>query len=141
MDKKKHTYKFKAEVKQLLDILAHSLYTNREIFLRELISNASDALEKLRFETLKGTKVVDDKLSLEIKIDFDKDKKILTIADTGIGMTQDELVKNIGTIAKSGTLRVTTAAAATTAPVPTVTPCSRVAPAPTQAPRWRWILL
>lgn len=103
MDKKMHTYKFKAEVKQLLDILAHSLYTNREIFLRELISNASDALEKLRFETMKGTKVADDKLPLEIRIDFDKDKKILTIADTGIGMTEDELVKNIGTIAKSGT--------------------------------------
>lgn len=103
MDKKTHTYKFKAEVKQLLDILAHSLYTNREIFLRELISNASDALEKLRFETMKGTKVADDKLPLEIRIDFDKDKKLLTIADTGIGMTQDELVKNIGTIAKSGT--------------------------------------
>jgi molecular chaperone HtpG len=103
MDKKTHTYKFKAEVKQLLDILAHSLYTNREIFLRELISNASDALEKLRFETMKGTKVADDKLPLEIRIDFDKDKKLLTIADTGVGMTQDELVKNIGTIAKSGT--------------------------------------
>jgi len=103
MDKKAHTYKFKAEVKQLLDILAHSLYTNREIFLRELISNSSDALEKLRFETLKGTKVRDDKLPLEIRIDFDKDKNILTISDTGIGMTQDELVKNIGTIAKSGT--------------------------------------
>ncbi len=103
MDKKTHTYKFKAEVKQLLDILAHSLYTNREIFLRELISNASDALEKLRFENLKGTKVVDDKLALEIRIDFDKEKKILTIADTGIGMTDQELIKNIGTIAKSGT--------------------------------------
>jgi molecular chaperone HtpG len=103
MEKKTHTYKFKAEVKQLLDILAHSLYTNREIFLRELISNSSDALEKLRFETLKGSKVVDDKLPLEIRIDFDKDQKTLTISDTGIGMTQDELIKNIGTIAKSGT--------------------------------------
>jgi molecular chaperone HtpG len=103
MDKKTHTYKFKAEVKQLLDILSHSLYTNREIFLRELISNASDALEKLRFETLTGTKVTDDKLPLEIKIDFDTDNNLLTISDTGIGMTDDELVKNIGIIAKSGT--------------------------------------
>ena len=103
MDKKTHTYKFKAEVKQLLSILAHSLYTNREIFLRELISNASDALEKLRFETLTGAKAADDKLPLEIKIDFDKDNNLLTISDTGIGMTEDELVKNIGTIAKSGT--------------------------------------
>jgi len=103
MDKKTHTYKFKAEVKQLLDILAHSLYTNREIFLRELISNASDALEKLRFESLKGTKVADDKLPLEISIDFEKEKNILTLTDSGIGMTDDELVKNIGTIAKSGT--------------------------------------
>ena len=92
MDKKTHTYKFKAEVKQLLDILAHSLYTNREIFLRELISNASDALEKLRFETLKGTKVADDKLPLEISIDFDKDKNILTLTDSGIGMTDDEFI-------------------------------------------------
>jgi len=103
VDKKTHTYKFKAEVKQLLSILAHSLYTNREIFLRELISNASDALEKLRFETLTGAKAADDKLPLEIKIDFDKDNNLLTISDTGIGMTEDELVKNIGTIAKSGT--------------------------------------
>lgn len=103
MDAKPHTYKFKAEVRQLLDILTHSLYTNREIFLRELISNASDALEKVRFEKLKGEKVVDDDLALTINIDFNKDEKILTITDTGIGMTEQELVKNIGTIAKSGT--------------------------------------
>jgi len=102
-EQKTHKYKFKAEVNQLLDILTHSLYTNREIFLRELVSNASDALEKLRLETLKGTKVADEKLPLEIVIDFDKDKNILTVTDTGIGMTEDELVKNIGTIAKSGT--------------------------------------
>ena len=103
MDKKPHTYKFKAEVRQLLDILTHSLYTNREIFLRELISNASDALEKVRFEKLKDIKVVDDNLALTIKIDFDKDKNTLTLTDTGIGMTEQELIKNIGTIAKSGT--------------------------------------
>lgn len=103
MEKQAHSYKFKAEVKQLLNILTHSLYTNREIFLRELISNASDALEKLRFETLKGTEVADPDLPEEIVISFDKDKKTLTIADTGIGMTEKELIKNIGTIAKSGT--------------------------------------
>ena len=102
MENKSHTYKFKAEVKQLLDILAHSLYTNREIFLRELISNASDALEKLHFETIRGTDVADEKLPLEIQIDPDPDKKILTIRDTGIGMTEKELVNNIGTIARSG---------------------------------------
>jgi molecular chaperone HtpG len=103
MEKQAHTYKFKAEVKQLLDILTHSLYTNREIFLRELISNASDALEKLHFESLSGTDIVDNKLPLEINISFDKDKNILTITDTGIGMTDKEITKNIGTIAKSGT--------------------------------------
>lgn len=99
----KQTYRFKAEVKQLLDILTHSLYTNREIFLRELISNASDALEKLHFETLRGTEIVNKQLPLEISITMDKDKNILTITDTGIGMTDKELIKNIGTIAKSGT--------------------------------------
>ena len=95
-------YKFKAEVKQLLDILVHSLYTSREIFLRELISNASDALDKIRFESNKGTDIADPDLPSEIKIDFDEKKKLITVADTGIGMTQDELIKNIGTIAKSG---------------------------------------
>ena len=103
MEKQTQTYKFKAEVKQLLDILTHSLYTNREIFLRELISNASDALEKIHFETLRGTEVVDSKLPLEIQITLDKDKNIITIADSGIGMTDKEITKNIGTIAKSGT--------------------------------------
>jgi len=102
-EQKTHKYKFKAEVNQLLDILTHSLYTNREIFLRELISNASDALEKFRLETLQGTKVADAKLPLEITIDMDKDNNTITITDTGIGMTEKELVTNIGTIAKSGT--------------------------------------
>jgi len=102
MATKAKSYKFKAEVNQLLDILVHSLYTNREIFLRELVSNASDALDKLRFQTTSGVEVVDPKLPLEIKIDLDKDNKKITIADTGIGMTSEEIVKNIGTIAKSG---------------------------------------
>ena len=103
MEQQSHKYKFKAEVKQLLDILTHSLYTNREIFLRELISNSSDALEKLHYETLRGTDVVDKKLPLEITIDLDKDKNVITLTDTGIGMSEKEIVKNIGTIAKSGT--------------------------------------
>jgi molecular chaperone HtpG len=94
--------KFKAEVKQLLDILVHSLYTSREIFLRELISNSSDALDKLRFESNKGAEIIDNDLPLEIKITFDEKKKILTIDDSGIGMTKDEIISNIGTIAKSG---------------------------------------
>ncbi len=97
------SYKFKAEIKQLMDILVHSLYTNREIFLRELISNASDALDKVRFEMTRGAEVSDQKLPLEIRIKADKDKNILTISDTGIGMTSKELMANIGTIAKSGT--------------------------------------
>ena len=102
MSEKAKSYKFKAEVNQLLDILVHSLYTNKEIFLRELISNASDALDKMRFEITSGTEVVDKNLDLEIDIRLDKDKKLLTISDTGIGMTRDEIIKNIGTIAKSG---------------------------------------
>jgi molecular chaperone HtpG len=96
-------FEFKAEIKQLLDILVHSLYTHKEIFLRELISNASDAMDKLKFESTKGTEIVDNDLPLEINIKANKDGKVLSITDTGIGMTQDELVNNIGTIAKSGT--------------------------------------
>lgn len=97
-----HKYEFKAEIKQLLDILVHSLYTSREIFLRELISNASDALDKIRFESTRGTEFPDKDLPLEIRIDFDEKKKLLTIKDSGIGMTHDEVIMNIGTIAKSG---------------------------------------
>ena len=96
------SYKFKAEVNQLLDILVHSLYTNREIFVRELISNASDALDKVRFQITSGEDVADKDLPLEIKIAMDKDKKLLTISDTGIGMTREEVISNIGTIARSG---------------------------------------
>ena len=99
---KSKKFHFKAEVKQLLDILVHSLYTSREIFLRELISNASDALDKIRFESNKGTKLIDNDLPLEIKINFDEKKKLLTVTDTGIGMSKDEIIANIGTIAKSG---------------------------------------
>ena len=95
-------FEFKAEIKQLLDILARSLYTHKEIFLRELISNASDALEKLRFEQGRGADVADPEADLEIKIDLDENENTLTITDTGIGMTRDEIVKDLGTIAHSG---------------------------------------
>jgi len=100
---KAKNYKFKAEVSQLLDILTHSLYTHRDVFIRELISNASDALDKIRLKQVMSEKVADPDLDLEIRITLDKDNKQITIADTGIGMTHDELQKNIGTIARSGT--------------------------------------
>lgn len=93
---------FRAEVRKVLSILTHSLYTNREIFLRELISNASDALDKLRFRINRGEKPRLPDLPLEIRITLDKEAKTLTIADTGLGMTAEELAENLGTIAKSG---------------------------------------
>lgn len=96
------TFKFKAEIKQLLDILARSLYTNRDVFVRELVSNAADALDKVRFESIRGAEIYQPELAFEIKIDLDKDKKTFTITDTGIGMSKDELITNIGTIAHSG---------------------------------------
>ncbi len=97
----KTKFEFKAETKKLLDILVHSLYTSREIFLRELISNSSDALDKLRFESNRGTDIADKDLPLEIRITFDDKKNTITISDTGIGMSRDEIIANIGTIAKS----------------------------------------
>ncbi len=99
---KAKTLKFKAETQKVLNILTHSLYTNREIFLRELLSNASDALEKLRFLQSKGEDVRDADLPLEIRITADKEAGILQIADTGLGMTEKELIDNLGVIAKSG---------------------------------------
>ena len=102
-DSVKKNYKFKAEVSQLLDILTHSLYTHRDVFIRELISNAADALDKIRLKEVLGEDIADPDLPLEIRIDLNKDKKTFTISDTGIGMTRDELIKNIGTIARSGT--------------------------------------
>jgi len=97
---KKHA--FRAETQKVLSILTHSLYTNREIFLRELLSNASDALDKLRFLQSKGEAIRDAGLPLEIRVTVDKDEGILQIADTGLGMTEKELIDNLGTIAKSG---------------------------------------
>lgn len=99
---KAKTHKFRAETQKVLNILTHSLYTNREIFLRELLSNASDALDKLRFLQSKGEKVRDSGLPLEIRISVKKDEGVLQIADTGLGMTEREMVDNLGIIAKSG---------------------------------------
>ncbi len=100
--KKTNQFEFKTDVKELLNILVHSLYTNREIFIRELISNASDALDKLRFESNKGTEIYQNDLELEISVKGDEKENTLTITDTGYGMTKDEIIQNIGTIAKSG---------------------------------------
>ena len=99
---KAKTHKFRAETQKVLNILTHSLYTNREIFLRELLSNASDALDKLRFLQSKGDSIRDAGLPLEIRLSVKKDEGILQIADTGLGMTEQELIDNLGTIAKSG---------------------------------------
>jgi molecular chaperone HtpG len=96
------TLTFRAEVQQLLNILANSLYTDREIFLRELISNASDALHRIQFEMLTNRDVLDPDADLEIHIDVDEDAHTLTVSDTGVGMTREELVENLGTIAHSG---------------------------------------
>ncbi len=93
---------YRTEVKQLLDILAHSLYTDREIFLRELISNASDALNRIQFEMLTNQNVADPNLELAIHIQADSDAKTISISDSGIGMNHDEMVENLGTIAHSG---------------------------------------
>jgi len=94
---------FQAEVKQLLQLMIHSLYSNKEIVLRELISNASDAADKLRFEALADSALYGNDSELKIRIAFDKEARTLTIADNGIGMSRDEVIANIGTIAKSGT--------------------------------------
>jgi len=99
------TYGFQAEVKQLLHLMVHSLYSNREIFLRELISNASDANDKLRFEALSSPELVADSARLAIDIALDAEAKTISISDTGIGMSKDELIEQLGTIAHSGTSR------------------------------------
>ncbi len=102
MAEEKKTCEFRAEVRKVLQILTNSLYTNKEIFLRELISNASDALDKLRFRQNSGDTPIEPDLPMEIRIRLDKDNKQLTIADTGIGMTEQELGDNLGIIARSG---------------------------------------
>jgi molecular chaperone HtpG len=99
----KETRAFQAEVKQLLQLMIHSLYSNKEIFLRELISNASDAADKLRFEALDHPELYDGDSDLAIDVSFDKAARTITIADNGIGMSRDEAIEHLGTIAKSGT--------------------------------------
>ncbi len=99
----KQTLSFQAEVSQLLHLVTHSLYSNPEIFLRELISNASDACDKLRFEGLNNAALFEDAPNLQVRVDFDKAAKTITITDNGIGMSQAEAVEHLGTIAKSGT--------------------------------------
>jgi len=103
VDARKETRGFQTEAKQLLHLMIHSLYSNKEIFLRELVSNASDAADKLRFEAVSNGDLYEGDTELKIRISFDKEAKTLTISDNGIGMSRDEVIENLGTIAKSGT--------------------------------------
>ncbi len=102
-DTHKETLGFQAEVQQLLNLLAHSLYSNKEIFLRELISNASDAIDRLRFDALSNPQLYENDNDFKIRVSYDKDARTITVSDNGIGMNRDEVVENIGTIARSGT--------------------------------------
>lgn len=97
------TKSFQTETKQLLQLMIHSLYSNKEIFLRELVSNSSDALDKLRFKAIENSKLIEGDADLKINIGLNSKNNTLTISDNGVGMTEDEIIENIGTIAKSGT--------------------------------------
>jgi len=103
IEDKKEAFSFNADVSRLMDIIINSLYTKKEVFIRELVSNASDALDKVRFIALSNPDYLGDKQDLEIKIDFDHESKTVSITDSGVGMTKAELIKNLGTVAKSGT--------------------------------------
>ncbi len=97
------SFSFQAEVVQILDLMIHSLYINKEIFLRELISNASDAIDRLRFETFSRPELDQDEGPLQIRVGYDAGARTITVSDNGIGMSRQEVIDNIGTIAKSGT--------------------------------------
>jgi molecular chaperone HtpG len=99
----RETLGFQAEVKQLLHLMIHSLYGNKEIFLRELVSNASDACDKLRFDAIADAALLEDGAALEIRVSYDKDARVITVSDNGVGMSRQEVIEHIGTIAKSGT--------------------------------------
>ena len=103
VDTHRQTLNFQAEVTQLLDLMIHSLYSNKEIFLRELISNASDAIDRLRFAILSDDALAEDDIDYKIRVSYDKDARTITVSDNGIGMTREEVMQNIGTIARSGT--------------------------------------
>ena len=103
VEAKKETLGFQSEAKQLLHLMIHSLYSNKEVFLRELISNASDAIDKLRFESLSDEGLLGGDVEFKIKVDVDKEAKTITISDNGVGMTREEVIAQLGTIAKSGT--------------------------------------
>src|SRR5215472_1553829 len=103
VDMNKETLGFQAEVTQLLDLMIHSLYSNKEIFLRELISNASDAVDHLRFDALSDASLYEKDTEFKIHVAYDKDARTVTVSDNGIGMTREEVITNLGTIAKSGT--------------------------------------
>src|SRR5689334_11320693 len=112
MEHQIETFEFQTEARQLLDLMIHSVYTNKDVFLRELISNASDALDKLRFEALRDDTLREAANDLHIRISLDKNARTLSVSDSGIGMNRDELIANIGTIAKSGTKEFLEVAAA-----------------------------
>ena len=97
------SFSFQAEVVQILDLMVHSLYSNKEIFLRELISNGSDAIDRLRLELLSKSELPEAEGPLQIRVSYDKDARTITVADNGIGMSRQEVIEHIGTIAKSGT--------------------------------------
>lgn len=103
-EKSNNQFEFKAEMKQLLNLIIHSLYTNQDVFLRELVSNSSDALNKVKFMQLTGETYLNPETELKISINIDKENKTLSIEDTGVGMSKDDLINHLGTIAKSGTL-------------------------------------
>src|SRR5215472_54074 len=102
-DEDRQTFGFQAEVVQILDLMIHSLYSNKEIFLRELISNGSDAIDRLRLELLSQSELPEAEGPLRIRVGYDKDARTITVADNGIGMSRQEVIEHIGTIAKSGT--------------------------------------